>query len=137
MEQKIALKKVFGDVYFTAERIDENAYIRAQWFGVQSVETVKEGGYTLIKMMHESPSSKLLNCNKNVVGAWDMALEWAETEWTPQMKKAGLRYLAQVVPASIFATMTIESLILKIDETFEIRTFEKEADAIAWLRTVK
>jgi hypothetical protein len=136
MEQKAALKKVFGDVYFTAERIEDNDYIKAQWFGVQSVETVKEGGYLLLKMMQGNPSSKLLNCNKNVIGAWDLALEWAETEWTPQMKKAGLRYLAQVVPVSYFASLTIESLIHKIDDTFEIRTFETETDAIVWLRSI-
>jgi hypothetical protein len=136
MKKKIALKKVFGDVYFTAERRDENAYIYAQWFGVQSVETVKEGGYKLLEMMQHRPCPKLLNCNRNVIGAWDMALDWAEKEWTPQMKKAGLRCLAQVVPTSIFAAMTIESLIYKIDNEFEIRTFESDAAAIAWLRSV-
>ena len=136
MEQKIELKKVFGDVYFTAERVGGNDYVNSQWFGVQSVETVKEGGYKLLEMMQEQPYAKLLNSNKHVLGSWDMALEWAQNEWTPQMKKGGLRYLAQVVPASIYATLTIESLIQKIDDQFEIRTFEEDADAVAWLLSV-
>ncbi|GAB3197731.1 hypothetical protein ABID22_000772 [Pontibacter aydingkolensis] len=137
MEQKIELKKVFGDVFFTAERVGENAYVNAQWFGVQSVETVKEGGYKMLEMMLEKPYAKLLNSNKHVLGSWDMALEWAENEWAPQMKKAGLRYIAQVVPSSIYATLTIESLIHKIDDQFEIRTFEDDEDAKAWLLSVE
>jgi hypothetical protein len=137
MEEKVELAKVFGDVFFTASREGGNNYIYAQWFGVQSVETVQEGGYKLLEMMKEKPTSKLLNSNKQVVGSWDMALEWAETEWAPQMRAAGLRYLAQVIPTSIFATLTIENLIRKIDEEFEIRTFDEDTAAAAWLLSIE
>lgn len=88
-------------------------------------------------MIRETPCSKLLNSNKDVVGSWDMALEWAENTWTPLMREAGLRYLAQVVPTSIYATLTIESLIQRIDKNFEIRTFSDTEEAEAWLRSVK
>jgi hypothetical protein len=136
MEEQVALSKVFGDVFFTAERMPDNAFIYARWFGVQSVETVMEGGNKLLEMIQENPCAKLLNSNKNVIGSWDMALEWAENEWAPHMRAAGLRYLAQVVPASIYATLTIENLIQRIDESFEIRTFEEDGQAEAWLRSL-
>lgn len=137
MEQQVELKKVFGDVFFTATRIKGGSILYAQWYGVQSVETVKEGGYKLLEMIHEQPYAKLLNCNKNVVGSWDMALDWAEKTWTPQMKAAGLRYLAQVVPTSIYATLTIDSLIQRIDKDFVIGIFEDEAAAEAWLLSME
>lgn len=133
MEEQVTLEKVFGDVFFTARRMEGNAFVYAQWFGVQSIETVKEGGYKLLDMVKEQPCSKLLNSNKQVIGSWDMALEWAENEWAPQMRAAGLKYLAQVVPTSIYATLTIQNLLQHIDDTFEIRTFEDDADAEAWL----
>ncbi|MCP2042324.1 hypothetical protein [Pontibacter sp. HSC-36F09] len=137
MEQEIKLRKVFGDVFFTATRLYGGSILQAQWYGVQSVETVKEGGYKLLDMIRETPCSKLLNSNKEVVGSWDMALEWAENMWTPLMRDAGLRYLAQVVPTSIYATLTIESLIQRIDKNFEIRTFENDEEAEAWLRSIE
>lgn len=133
MEEQVTLEKVFGDVFFTARRMEGNAFVYAQWFGVQSIETVKEGGYKLLDMVKEQPCSKLLNSNKQVIGSWDMALEWAENEWAPQMRAAGLKYLAQVVPTSIYATLTIQNLLQHINDTFEIRTFEDDADAEAWL----
>ena len=136
MEEQVTLKKVYGDVIFTARRMEGNAFIYAQWYGVQSVETVKEGGYKLLEMMQEKPCAKLLNSNKKVVGSWDMALEWAEQEWAPQMRAAGLRYLAQVVPSSIFAMITIENLVRQIDNEFEIRMFNEDAEAEAWLLSV-
>src|SRR5690606_9407467 len=114
MEEQVKLRKVFGDIFFTATRLNGGSILQAQWYGVQSVETVKEGGYKLLDMIREAPCSKLLNSNKDVVGSWDMALEWAENTWTPLMREAGLRYLAQVVPTSIYATLTIESLIQRI-----------------------
>jgi hypothetical protein len=136
MEWQVELEKVFGDVFMRASRMPDNTFLFAQWVGVQSVETVKEGGYKLLEMIKEKPCTKLLNCNKEVVGSWDMALEWAENEWAPQMRAAGLQYLAQVVPSSIYATLTIEALIQRIDDTFEIRTFENKTKAEAWLRSV-
>lgn len=136
MEQQVELRKVFGDVYFKAKRMPDNAFVYSQWFGVQSVETVMKGGYKLLEMMQDQPCAKLLNSNKEVIGSWDMALEWAENEWAPQMRAAGLKYLAQVVPASIYATMTIENLILRIDNEFEIRTFEEEVQAQEWLESL-
>ncbi|MBD1398121.1 hypothetical protein H9Q13_13175 [Pontibacter sp. JH31] len=136
MEQQVRLKKVFGDVFFTATRTQAGDILHVEWYGTQSVETVKEGGYKMLEMMKEQPCAKLLNSNKNVVGSWDMALDWAEKVWTPQMKAAGLRYMAQVVPTSIYATLTIESLIQRIDREFMIRIFEDEEEAEDWLCSV-
>jgi hypothetical protein len=139
MEEQVRLKKIFGNEFFVAERINRNgvAFIHAQWFGVQSVETVKEGGNKILEMLSQSPCTRLLNSNKEVIGSWDMALEWVQDELVPQLKNAGLRYLAQVVPSSIYATLTIESLIQHIDKEFEVRTFDEEADASAWLLSIK
>src|SRR5699024_2377915 len=137
MEQEVKLRKVFGDVFFSATWLHDGTILYAQWLGVQSVETVKEGGYKVLEMMKEQPCSKLLRSNTEVVGSWDMALEWAENTWTPLMRHAGLRYLAQVVPTSIYATLTIETLIQRIDKEFEIRIFEDVEEAEAWLRSAE
>ena len=136
MERKVTLKKVFGEEYLRIEVMPSNAFINAQWSGVQSVETVKEGGYKILETIRESGCHKLLNSNKNVIGSWDLALDWADNEWAPAVRIAGLRYMAQVVPSSIYAAMTIESLLPRIDGNFEIRTFDEDADAEAWLRSV-
>ena len=60
MEEQVTLKKVYGDVFFTARRMEGNAFIYAQWYGVQSVETGKEGGYKLLEMMQEKPCASWL-----------------------------------------------------------------------------
>lgn len=133
MGEQVELKKVYGDVFFTAWRVGENDYIYSQWFGVQSVETVKEGCYKLLDMMKEAPSSKLLNSNKHVIGSWDMALYWAKNVWAPQMKILGLLYFAQVVPTSFLAANSIENLLAHIDSDFELKTFAEDTDAQAWL----
>ena len=136
MEQQVELKKVFGDVFVKIKILPGNAFVLAQWQGVQSEETVMQGGYKIIEMVKACSCTKLLNSNKDVIGSWDMALEWAEKVWTPSIKAAGLKFLAQVIPSSIYASISIENLIHRIDNEFEIRTFEDEALAEAWLRSV-
>ena len=137
MDPDISLKRVFGDVYFTAKRMPDNAFILCQWYGLQSVETVMQGGNTYLEMIKEKPCAKLLNSNKEVIGSWDMALEWAENVWTPSVRAAGLRYLAQVVPTGFYSAKTIETLIFRIEGEFEIKTFDDEELAERWLRSVK
>ncbi|GAA4295942.1 hypothetical protein [Nibribacter koreensis] len=131
--EKVELKRVFGDVYCRISRKSDNSIVHAQWFGAQSEETVKGGGLKMLELMRERPYAKLLNCNKEVIGSWDTALEWVETEWAPEMRKAGLRYLAYVVPTSVFATMTVEMAIQRLGDDFEIRTFDDEQNAESWL----
>ncbi|WP_210463884.1 hypothetical protein [Rufibacter roseolus] len=133
---QVELKRVFGEVYFRARRATFGAIVYGHWYGAQSEETVKGGGHKYLEMIREEPFTKLLNSNEHVIGSWDMALEWAEKEWAPQMRKAGLRYLAYVVPTSIYATMTVESLIQRIGDEFEIRTFDDRRKAEAWLQSV-
>ncbi|AKQ45808.1 hypothetical protein TH63_09390 [Rufibacter radiotolerans] len=132
-EEQVELKRVYGNVFCRISRNSENSIVHARWFGPQSEETVKEGGQKLLELMSGKPYAKLLNCNREVIGSWDMALEWVQSEWAPQMRKEGLQYLAYVVPTSIYAIMTVESLIQRIDDTFEIRTFDDEQKALTWL----
>ena len=70
MERKVTLKKFFGEEYLLLELMPGNAFINAQWSGVQSVETVMEGGNKILEMIKESGCPKLLNSNKNVIGSW-------------------------------------------------------------------
>lgn len=137
MEQQVRLSKFYGDVFFVAEYMHDNDYIYARWYGVQSVETVKQGGQKLLDMLREKPCNKLLNSNKNVIGSWDMALDWVKSEWVPQAQALGLHYFAQVFPASYYATLTAGSLVQRINEDFEIRTFEDDAEAAVWLRSCR
>jgi hypothetical protein len=136
MQEQIELKQVFGDVYFRAKWSSDGSIVYGHWFGAQSVETVRGGGHKFLQMIKEKPFTKLLNNNEHVIGSWDMALDWVEKEWAPQMRAAGLRYLAYVVPSSYYATLTVDTIIQRIDDTFEIRTFDKDEDAQNWLLSI-
>jgi len=130
---KTELRKDNGDVFLEIERQPDNSYVFANWIGLQSVETVQEGGKIMLEMMHERPYLKLLNSNKEVVGPWNTANDWVANTWTPQMQAAGLRYLAQVLGPGIYAQMTFKDLYQRIDDVFEIKMFDTNQDAMAWL----
>ncbi|WP_153042178.1 hypothetical protein [Rufibacter roseus] len=131
------LKKPNGDVFLIAERAADNSYIHAQWIGIQTLETVMQGGSFYIKMIEEQPCARLLNNHKELIGPWDIAQEWIVSYWTPKVMELGLRFMAQVLAPGVYGQMSFHQLHQHISDKFEIKMFDDVAPAKEWLLTVK
>ncbi|NDK56282.1 hypothetical protein [Pontibacter fetidus] len=130
---RIDLRKENGDVFCSFERMPDNAYTYALWQGRQTIDTVKKGGNFFVDRMREQSCSKLLNSHKELIGPWDMANDWITTEWTPKVIELGLRYMAQVLAPGIYGQTSFHLLHQRIGDLFEIKMFDDEASASAWL----
>jgi hypothetical protein len=126
-------KKPNGDTFLIAERAEDNAYIHARWIGIQTLETVKEGGMFYVNMLKEKPCPRLLNNHKELIGPWDIANEWIAKEWTPMVMKLGLKYMSQVLAPGIYGKMSFHQLHQHIGDQFEIKMFDEEMPALDWL----
>ncbi|WP_205504594.1 hypothetical protein [Rufibacter psychrotolerans] len=133
---KIELKKPNGDVFLIAERAPDNAYIHAHWIGIQTLETVKQGGNLHIQMLEEQPCPRLLNDHKELIGPWTVANEWIVQHWTPRVMALGLEYMAQVLAPGVYGKMSFHQLHQFIGDKFQIKMFEEVDPALAWLLTV-
>src|SRR5688500_2483281 len=91
------LKRRDGEIFITLEYQPKENWIYVNWIGLQSVETVKEGGQAMLEMLQQTGCHKILNDNRELVGPWDNANDWVEQTWTPNMIANGLRYLAFIV----------------------------------------
>ncbi|GAB2963857.1 hypothetical protein GCM10027048_36310 [Hymenobacter coalescens] len=126
-----------GHVFLTAERNRHEGWIHAQWSGVQTLETVQEGGLAYVQMLREEPCSKLLNDHRELIGRFTEANDWIAQVWTPLIVQAGLRYFAHVLSPGIFGQLSIEDLHQRIGEVFELKMFDDLEQAKAWLRSVQ
>ncbi|ALJ01041.1 hypothetical protein [Rufibacter tibetensis] len=133
---KTELKKPNGDVFLIAERAPDNSYIHAQWIGIQTLDTVKQGGSLYIEMLEDQPCSRLLNNHKELIGPWDIAQDWIVQYWTPKVMELGLEYMGQVLASGIYGKMSFHQLHQHIGDKFQIKMFEEVAPALEWLLTV-
>ncbi|NQX38150.1 two-component system, chemotaxis family, CheB/CheR fusion protein [Pedobacter steynii] len=81
------------------------------WTGFQSFESVQRGGMLLLEMLRENQCNKILNDNRNVLGTWSEASEWAGEVWFPMIEKAGLEYFAWIYSPSVFSQLSAKKSV--------------------------
>lgn len=73
--------------------------------------------------------------NLSVVNQEDA--DWATNEWYSQIKNAGWKYWAMVKPKNIIGKMSLKRHVNNVrDEEITMKVFEKEEDALNWLKNV-
>jgi hypothetical protein len=127
------LKKANGDVFFEAKRTPDNKYIYINWIGIQSLETVVMGGNHILTMLREKPCIGILNSNRELIGPWEVAVNWLTYKWGPQAKELGLRNFAHVLSPGIYGQRSFKSLSPSFEQQFNMRSFETEEAAKEWL----
>lgn len=134
--EKIEFTKPNGDVYATLECAPDNAYLIARWTGIQTMNTIKEGGEVYLEVMHGNPCPKLLNSHRELIGPWDFANEWISQTWTPKAIELGMRYMAQVLAPGIYGQMSFHQLHQRIGDMLEVKLFDNEEKARSWLLSI-
>jgi hypothetical protein len=131
---KIELKKANGDVFLEARRMPDNSFILANWIGIQSLETMVVGGNQILALLRERSCPGFLNSNKELIGPWEIAVNWLAFKWVPKAKLSGLHYFAHVLSPGIYGRRSFQNLYPKISGQLEVKTFEADKEAEAWLQ---
>jgi hypothetical protein len=134
---KKELKKANGDVYFEAQREAGNSYIYVNWIGIQSLEMIMMGANQLLNMLRQRTCPGILNSNQELIGPWDDGALFLGTKWVPQAKVLGLQYFAQVLAHGIYGQRSFQTFQQVAGRHIQIKTFETDAEAAAWLKTRK
>ncbi len=127
------LKKANGDVFFEARRTPDNNYIYLNWIGIQSLETIVMGGNHVLTMLREQPCRGILNSNREIIGPWEVAVNWLTHKWAPQAKELGVQYFAHVLSPGIYGQRSFSSLSPNFEQQFKLRSFDNEEAAKEWL----
>lgn len=131
---KRELRKANGDVFFEAVRMTDNSFIKANWIGLQSLESIVMGSNLLLSMLREKPCSALLNSNSELVGPWEVGVKWLAMKWAPEAKAFGVRYFAHVLSHGIFGKRSFQTLLPLIENEFDVRSFDDETAAEEWIK---
>jgi len=121
----------------SAEYNQENNWLYADWKGIQTVDTIKEGGLLYVDFLKQTRCPKLLNDNRHVIGPWTMAQDWIASIWTPMVIAEGLRCFAYLIPHAEYAKLSAVNLHARIAGLLEMRMFEDYEEATEWLKNCK
>ena len=129
------LKNTFDKVYLTREYDTRHNWYYNNWIGYITVEQVIEGASFYLQKLRETPSPKLLNDNRQLVGSWTAANDWIAQEWEPHAITAGLKWFALVVSPGTFAQLSAEAMSQRLSLGIETRVFEDIDQAKKWLHS--
>ena len=132
------VKPFFKDEYATIELDDTIPCVKLTLNGIprysehyQFVQTMR------LQLMHEQirnyPKLHMLTDSRTAGPVLDEDVEHFKSNVVPEMEKAGVRYLAIVMPKSKFTQLTIKEMT-EHTQVIKVQYFESMREARHWLR---
>ena len=110
----------------------ENQWLYVNWKGAHDPASSWAACGLMLEAMRAFPCPKILNDNSSITRT-TMQLSARSLDWLAQMRAAGLRYLAWVMPRELDSRRTTEGVVLGIEAPV-VCTFDDVASACAWLQ---
>lgn len=123
----------YSNEHLTISCNRQQKWMEVCWTGYQNFESVQNGGLQMIEVLRASGLKKVLNDNRQVLGNWSEASDWAGKVWFPMMIEAGLRDFAWVFSPSIFAQLAAQKSFDVSDGKANVRFFHDMEEAKRWL----
>ena len=117
--------------YHTAESLGHPV-----WTGFASGEERRQSVRECIKLIQEEKPKFWLTDNRKMKAVRKADQDWFSQEIIPIMASSSLRKFAVLVSEDIFNQMAVENIYQQVVETntFEMRFFDDETTALAWLK---
>lgn len=132
------VKPFYQDEYATIELDDSVPCIRLTLNGVprysEHYNFVQKKRLELMQQeIHNYPKLHMLTDSRTAGPVLDEDVQYFKTNVMPAMERAGIRYLAIVMPASKFTQMTIREMTEDL-RVITVQYFESMREARHWLR---
>ncbi|SER48905.1 MASE3 domain-containing protein [Pedobacter rhizosphaerae] len=132
-QQVEALNLEYHDEYLHIWCNQVSGCMEVSWKGYQNVKSVQHGGMQMLAILKRSGLHKVLNDNREVLGNWSEASDWAAKVWFPMMVDAGLEHFAWIFSPSVFAKLAAQKSYEQSDEAANVRFFDDMDAAQEWI----
>ncbi len=127
---------LFTKPYLTIEHNTDLACITQHWKGFAKSEEFREGIQKSVEAFRQTRSNKIISNTKDFAVVKKEDTDWVATQVTPLLVQLGLKYMAFIIPASAFTKISVDNFKSKADDAVQIRYFDDQAKAKAWLESV-
>lgn len=124
---------LFQQPYLTVEYDAANKLLIQNWKGFASSAQFREGIEKSIEIFKQKKPIRLLSNTKEGALVKKEDTDWAASYAIGQMIQHGLKSMAFVVPANVFAQMSVKNFSGQAAGTFQPQYFDNKEKAIEWL----
>ncbi|WP_196283156.1 hypothetical protein [Hymenobacter jeongseonensis] len=110
----------------------EMDWLYVDWKGVHNQESSQVACEQMLTSLRAWPCHKILNDNSGITHTTMKLTAWSAW-WLEEMRLTGLQYLAWVLPPSLLARQSVETIVHAIDAP-RVGTFDDVASAYVWLQ---
>jgi len=109
------------------------------WHGYATSRQLKEGSEKMLTTLIEHKANKVLANLKDMILISMEDQNWIEHSFIPRGSEKGFKAIAIIKPTSYFNRVAIENIASKVEnrDLMQIRHFDSEGEAIAWLNEVE
>ncbi|UOQ77118.1 STAS/SEC14 domain-containing protein [Hymenobacter sp. 5516J-16] len=122
-------------MYLTVDTDYENQWIRVNWQGYLTADSIQEGAKAYTEALAKAGFSCVLNDTRSVRGPWDHSMDWVINEWAPNAAAAGMRYFALISTPETLADGSAANFYAQL-KAFHAEVFDSTEAAEEWLRRV-
>jgi hypothetical protein len=126
---ELYFEKEYASIHFDKD----NGMLIMKWIMSPMSVEYREGLNSLLVAIDKFRTGKVIFNIQNVGALHPDDTEWAIASWFPAAGKAGLTHAAIIMPADIFAQMSIESLKVDASRSFTDCYFDNLKDACDWI----
>lgn len=131
----IKLYNRFNQLYYEAHYDEANKWVTTRYEGFCRPEDIIEGVKSTLKLIEETPATKLLSDNRGLKGTWSEANDWLEENWYKLAPQYGLKTHATVLSADLFYQISQESHEkANVNTGITMKSFEGLEEAKKWLQ---
>ncbi len=123
--------------YLKLEYDETMRCIIQHWKGFAKSAEFREGINKSLEFFKQKKVDKIISDTKNLSLVKKEDTDWVAREVTPAMVKQGLKYMAFIVPSSVFTQLSVDNYKTEANKAVTIRYFDQLAEAKAWLSEVK
>ncbi|MBO2012336.1 hypothetical protein [Hymenobacter negativus] len=109
-----------------------NGWLYVDWKGEHNQDSSQNCCMQMLNSLRDWPCHKILNDNSSISHTTMQLSEWGAW-WIGEMRRAGLQYIAWVLPRSLMARQQVEVAVAAI-EVPRVTTFDDIASAYVWLQ---
>jgi formate dehydrogenase maturation protein FdhE len=120
-------------------RSNPTPHIYINWEFMIEENFFREGMETLIEMMEEHKTGKILSNVTQLGPLSDEDQKWCIDSWLPRALAIGYSSIANIISEDIFGKMAIEDILNNAAEKspIKIQYFDNEEKAVEWLASLE
>ena len=127
---------LFTKPFLTIEHNADIACIIQHWKGFAKSEEFRQGIENSVEAFRQTRANKIISNTKDFAVVKKEDTDWVATQVTPLLVQLGLKYMAFILPSSAFTKISVDNFKSKADDAVQIRYFDDQAKAKAWLESV-